>query len=138
MQALADKDHRTDAMRALVGGVTATELRRIVRLDDEVRAALVEGLRDPDPRIRWWCVQLIDHLADAAVLAAIVPLLDDPVARVRRNAAHALGCLTCKPTWDGVLGEDVLSKLADLAQRDPSEKVRIEAGRSLACSARAS
>ena len=137
VQALADKDRRIDAIRALVGGVTATELRT-AEVTEAARDALLAGLRDPDPRVRWWCVQLVDHLPDASTLAAVVPLLDDPVPRVRRNAAHALGCLACKPGWDGVLPTEAWARLADLAQRDPNEKVRLEAARSLACTARAS
>jgi hypothetical protein len=62
-----------------------------------------------------------------------VPLLDDPVPRVRRNAAHALGCLTCKPAADAILPQAVLTKLAYLALSDPNSKVRQEAARAVKC-----
>jgi hypothetical protein len=39
-------------MRELVGGVTATELRTVA-LSDAAFQALVDGLKDPNPRIRW-------------------------------------------------------------------------------------
>ena len=53
-------------------------------------------------------------------------MLDDPVPRVRRNAAHALGCVACKPVWEGGLSQDVMAKLAHLAAEDPNAKVRGE------------
>jgi hypothetical protein len=55
---LALRKGRLDTIRRLVGGVTATELRR-VRVAQPVLRALAEGVRDPDPRVRWWCVQLL-------------------------------------------------------------------------------
>ena len=56
VQQLADKVRRLDAMRGLVGAVGATELRQAT-LTDPARLALCEGLQDPNPRIRWWCIQ---------------------------------------------------------------------------------
>ena len=123
---------RIEAIRWLLGGATATELRN-VRVGERAFAALVEGLGDPHPRIRWWCIQLLDHVPDPRALAAIAPLLDDPVPRVRRNAAHALGCVACKPDLDGGLSDDVLDRLALAARTDPNAKVRAEARHALAC-----
>src|SRR5262245_11029891 len=102
VQALADKATRLAAMRALVGGVTATELKSVT-VSDSVLHALGDGVSDRDPRVRWWSIQLLDHVADPRAVEAIVPALHDAVPRVRRNAAHALGCARCKPTWDGGL-----------------------------------
>jgi HEAT repeat protein len=93
----------------------------------------VAYLADPNPRLRWWCVQTLDHLVDPRAVVAIAALLDDPVARVRRNAAHALGCIACKPTWDGVLSRATTAKLAQLASSDTSAKVRAEAAYALSC-----
>src|SRR5262245_27516610 len=121
-------------MHGLAGGITSTHLRS-ARLSEPAFAALVEGLRDPNPRVRWWCIQVLDHVPDPRALAAIAPLLDDPVPRVRRNAAHALGCVMCKPDWPGDLPDDVSSKLAHLASHDPNAKVRAEATHALSCRA---
>jgi hypothetical protein len=55
------------------------------------------------------------------------------VPRVRKNAVHALGCVACKPGWDGGLPLEAVEKLARVATADPSEKVRAEAHRTLAC-----
>lgn len=132
MQLLAVPAQRATAIRELVGGVRATELRR-ASPSRQVMQALIDGLRDPSPQVRWWCVQLIDHLPDARALDALVPVLDDPVPRVRRNAAHALGCVACKPTWNGQLASSVVEKLVEMSTNDASQKVRQEALRSLAC-----
>ncbi|MEQ1787252.1 MAG: HEAT repeat domain-containing protein [Acidimicrobiales bacterium] len=132
VQLLAVPDQRAHAIRELVGGVGATELRQ-ARPSYEAMQALIDGLRDESPQVRWWCVQLIDHVPDDRALDALVPVLDDPVPRVRRNAAHALGCVPCKPTWNGRLGAPVMVKLAEMAARDVNAKVRQEARRSLAC-----
>jgi HEAT repeat protein len=115
-----------DAMFGLAGGWTATELKG-VRLSDAAFDALVEGLGDPHPRVRWWCIQLLDHVADERAVSAIVPLLDDPVARVRRNAVHALGCVPCKPDWSGRLDATTVGTLERLATSDENARVRRDA-----------
>ena len=131
VQMLASLETRIEAMRALVGGVTATELKS-ARVASDVLAALSDGVSDPNPRVRWWSIQLLDHLSDERALTAVVKALDDPVARVRRNAVHALGCLACKPAWDGALPQIVIEKLRELGEHDPSQKVRAEARRACA------
>jgi HEAT repeat protein len=132
---LALREGRLDVIRRLVGGVTATELRQ-VRVAQSVLRALAEGVRDPDPRVRWWCVQLLDHVDDQRALIALTDALDDPVPRVRRSAAHAVGCVACKPGWDGTLPDVAARRLLRLAGSDPNAKVRAEAQRTLrsACS----
>jgi hypothetical protein len=54
-----------------------------------------------------------------------------------RNAAHALGCVICKPAWDGSLPPGALDRLAELAESDPNARVRLAARHSLACRAAA-
>jgi HEAT repeat protein len=121
-----DGDAIREAMFELAGGWSATVLREAV-LTDAAFAALVEGLADPHPRVRWWCITLLDHVPDIRAVAAIEPLLDDPVARVRRNAAHALGCLACKPDWCGALAPETVTKLEALATSDENARVRRDA-----------
>jgi hypothetical protein len=132
VQLFAFKGRQSEALRRLVGGATATHLRTI-QLDDPTCEALTEGLSDPNPRVRWWCVQVLDHVPDARATGALIAALDDQVPRVRRNAVHALGCGACKPGWSGALPLDVLEKVARMATADPSQKVRAEANRTLAC-----
>ncbi len=131
VQQLASKRERNAAIRALVGGLTATELRS-VRVDDATIEALARGLADPNPVVRWWCVQLLDHVPDPRAIDLIVPLLDDPVPRVRRDAVHALGCAVCKPTADICLSPETRARIRQLAESDPNGKVRDEASRLLA------
>ena len=133
VQQLADRDQRLDAMRALVGGVTATELRR-AKVDNETLAALTAGVSDSSPQVRWWSIQLLDHLDDPRAVTAIAGALADPVPRVRRVAAHALGCVACKPAWDGALPDGLTERLARMAVEDSNAKVRAAA--LLACSVR--
>jgi HEAT repeat protein len=128
----ADPDRRFGAIRSLIGGFTATELRRACPTEAAVDA-LIEGLSESNPQIRWWCVQLLDHLPDNRAIEALVPVLDDPVPRVRRNAAHALGCIACKPAWSGELPNIAIGKLQALAASDTNQKVRAEANRALQC-----
>jgi hypothetical protein len=132
VQHLGTTSSRLEAMRGLVGGVTATELRT-ARVSDAAFDALVDGLGDPNPRVRWWCVQLLDHVPDRRAIGPDAAMLDDPVARVRRNAAHALGCVACKPEWSRELPAQVIAKLTAVATGDPNPKVRAEASHALVC-----
>jgi HEAT repeat protein len=132
IQQLATKTTRLEAMRGLVGGVTATELRH-VEISERAFEALVDGLDDPNPRVRWWCVQLLDHVPDRRAIVAVARALDDPVPRVRRNAAHALACVACKPDWHGGLPAGVTAQLERLATSDPNPNVRTLAQHALIC-----
>lgn len=86
---LASNDTVLEAMRDLVRGVSAAELKECA-LSDAAFSALSEGLSDANPRVRWWCIQIFDHTDDDRAMRAVAECLDDPVARVRRNAVHAL------------------------------------------------
>jgi HEAT repeat protein len=132
VQEFGRRGREVEALRGLAGGVSATHLR-VAELTEATFDAVVEGLTDANPRIRWWCVQVLDHVPDPRAVDAIAHLLDDHVPRVRRNAAHALGCVACKPEWSGSLPAEVMQKLASLAADDPNAKVRAEASSSLSC-----
>jgi hypothetical protein len=132
VQLLADKSVRLEATRLLLGGVTASELRS-VRPTEAAFQALLCGLLSDDDQVRWWSVQLLDHCADPRSVTAIAPLLDDHVPRIRRIAAHALGCVICKPEWSGELPVGTIERLTDMAESDPNQKVRTEATLSLSC-----
>jgi len=137
VERLASKRDRVEVMRSLVGGVKATELRS-VHLTDAALDALSGGLEHSNPQIRWWSIQLLDHCADLRAIEAIVPLLDDPVARVRRNAVHALSCAACKPDWSGHLADGVIARIALMAEADPNTKVRTDAALALSCHTKSS
>jgi hypothetical protein len=61
-------------------------------------AEILPALRHPNPRVRFECLGMLDHLADDNSLAAMIAATRDSVPRVRRMAVHALGCLRCKPS----------------------------------------
>ncbi|MEU6548959.1 HEAT repeat domain-containing protein [Streptomyces sp. NPDC046915] len=54
------------------------------------------GLRHEDPAVRAGCCRLLNHLVDAESMAELVAMTDDPDARVRISAFHALACDRCK------------------------------------------
>ncbi len=103
-----------------------TELQSM-SLSEATFQALPEGLGDPHSRVRWWCVQVFDHVADPRAMYALVPLLDDAVDRVRRNGVHALTCEKCKPGGTCEPTPETIAKINHLAANDPSAKVRAEA-----------
>lgn len=120
---LADKTQRNAVITALVGGITATELRR-VKVTDEAKQALIAGLKHPNSKVRWWCIQLMDHIADESY---VPPLMDaahtDPTPKNRRHAIHAATCEVCKSNRQR-LNVDVRSELMDIAQTDSDASVR--------------
>ena len=130
VEALAVPARRVEAMRALIGGVNARQLRSVEVCEASLHA-LIDGLSHQNPQVRWWCVQLLDHCSDSRAIDAVVPMLDDPVPRVRRNAAHALSCTTCKPAWSGEVPGAVVRRLEAMMHSDPNRKVRDEARHAL-------
>jgi HEAT repeat protein len=85
---------------------------------------LVAGLRHPNPRVRYDCLELLDHLADDSCLMPMIAATADPVPRVRRVAVHALGCRRCKPE---MLCDDLMTVFEPIALADPAWRVRMEA-----------
>jgi HEAT repeat protein len=132
VELFADRSRELDALRLLCGGITATDLRTL-RVSALAFEAVVEGLAHQSSRVRWWCVQILDHVPDPRAICALARALDDPVPRVRRNAAHAFGCVACKPDWSGDLPGDILQRLCLMATNDPSAKVRAQASWALGC-----
>jgi HEAT repeat protein len=127
----ADKSQRNQAILALIGGLTAGELRR-VKVSPEAKAALIAGLKHPNSKVRWWAVQLIDHIADESYLE---PLLEvaytDPTPKNRRHAIHALACPVCKPNHQR-LQIDIRGELEVIAYSDSDASVRAMAAEELA------
>jgi len=79
----------------------------------------------PNPKIRWQCLTLLDHLdGDESVPVFIDALLGDPVPRVRRHALHALSCDRCKTA---PLCVDVVPVVAKCLHNDDNAKVRRQA-----------
>jgi hypothetical protein len=54
------------------------------------------GLQHKDPAGREGCCRLLDHLVDTDSMSQLIAMADDPDARVRTAAFHALACDRCK------------------------------------------
>ncbi|MCX4903963.1 HEAT repeat domain-containing protein [Streptomyces sp. NBC_00878] len=52
--------------------------------------------RDENPAVREGCCRLLDHLVDTESMGELLAMADDPDARVRIAAFHALACDRCK------------------------------------------
>jgi hypothetical protein len=126
---LAIASERYAAIIGLVGAINARDLRR-ARVDPLAKAALIRGLDHANAKVRWWCLQLMDHLADESYLEPILSKLTDPVAKVRRHAVHALTCGACKPDRSP-LDLDIEETLRAVIENDADEKVREEARQGL-------
>ena len=122
---LGDKTQRNAVIVALVGGITSTELRR-VRVSDEAKRALIAGLKHPNSKIRWWCIQLMDHLADESYLPALLDAAQtDPTPKNRRHAIHAMTCEMCKPNREKLhIEPSARLALGEIARMDKDHSVR--------------
>ena len=129
----ADKTRRNAAVIALVGGLTATELRR-VRPSQAAKQALIKGLQHPNSKVRWWCIQLMDHIADETYLPHLLQAAQsDPTPKNRRHAIHAMTCGVCKPNRRPLdIDLNLRAELAQLATSDLDESVRQMAREELA------
>jgi hypothetical protein len=128
---LWDKTQRNEVITALVGGLTATELRRVT-VSDDAKAALIRGLKHNNSKIRWWCIQLMDHVADESYLQPLLnAAYNDPTPKNRRHAIHALACEKCKPDRCR-LKIDIREDLRRIIETDSDPSVRQTAYHELA------
>ncbi|MFE7531216.1 HEAT repeat domain-containing protein [Kitasatospora sp. NPDC057542] len=106
---------------------TVAAYRELLRRGQCAAGAIREGLAHESPAVREGCCRLLDHLVDTESMDGLIAMADDPDARVRTAAFHALACDRCKgdtcaPGADRVL-EPALRHLA----RDPDPGVRARA-----------
>lgn len=83
--------------------------------------AIRTGLSSPNWRVRQWCATLIDTNWDEPSLRRLLLALYDPKLKVRKAAAHSLGCDRCKQGENPI---DVLPYLEERLREDKSIKVR--------------
>ena len=98
--------------------------RELLRRTEDAVGAIRVGLHHENPAVREGCCRLLDHLVDTDSMGELIAMADDPDARVRIAAFHALACDRCKgdtcaPGADRVL-EPALRHLAS----DPDPHVR--------------
>ena len=96
----------------------------LLQRGESALSAIRAGLHHENPAVREGCCRLLDHLVDTDSMDELVSMADDPDARVRIAAFHALACDRCKgdtcaPGPDRVLGP-ALRHLAS----DPDPHVR--------------
>ncbi|MER5432359.1 HEAT repeat domain-containing protein [Streptomyces sp. NPDC002588] len=99
----------------------------LLRRGEGALSAIRAGLHHDDPSVREGCCRLLDHLVDTDSMDELIAMTDDPDARVRISAFHALACDRCKgdtcaPGPDRVL-QPALRHLAS----DPDPQVRSRA-----------
>ncbi len=111
------------------GGRGARE-NRGKKLPREKVEALIWGLSHESPVVRRCCLELLDQHPDPRAVPTILSALEDPVPRVRRHAVHALLCDACK-AGASLLTPDIAARLRQVAELDPSPKVRGYARRAL-------
>lgn len=106
---------------------TVAAYHELLRRGRPALGAVREGLSHENAAVREGCCRLLDHLVDTASMGRLIAMVDDPDARVRTAAFHALACDRCKgdtcaPGAERVL-EPALRHLAD----DPDAGVRARA-----------
>jgi hypothetical protein len=123
---LADRAQRHAAALALCDGDLSARANRGRPLPDDRVDALIWGLVHPAPVVRRCCLEILDQHPAPRAVPFIVDCLDDSVPRVRWHAVHALVCDVCKPGMrysEGV----AIARIAEIAERDPSPRVREQA-----------
>ncbi|MFF2614272.1 HEAT repeat domain-containing protein [Kitasatospora sp. NPDC058046] len=98
--------------------------RELLRRAEDALGAIRAGLSHESAAVREGCCRLLDHLVDTESMGELISMADDPDARVRIAAFHALACDRCKgdtcaPGADRVL-EPALRHLAS----DPDPRAR--------------
>jgi hypothetical protein len=97
---------------------------RLRQLGPHAAQAARDGLRHHDARVREHCCIILDHVLDDASIGPLIQALDDPVARVRMQAVHALACDRCKKDACRPAPAAVLPRAIALLAGDPSALVR--------------
>ena len=110
IEALAGSDTRFPAYEALVA------------MGQEALPAVREGLEHRDWQVRKWSAMVLDRVADAESLEALVPLLNDAKADVRLWAVHSLACDHCKD--EVTCPVDAVPHLIERIEVDESIRVR--------------
>jgi hypothetical protein len=92
-----------------------------IEITDEMLEQLTSGVEHPNPRVRFECAHLADHIDDERCFEILFRLCQDDVPRVRAEALHGLACEQCKSC---PLPGGSVALLVEAALHDPSHKVR--------------
>ncbi|MEX1652077.1 HEAT repeat domain-containing protein [Streptomyces pseudovenezuelae] len=106
---------------------TVAAYRELPRRGQNALSAIRSGLRDGNPAVREGCCRLLDHLVDIESVGELVAMADDPDARVRVAAFHALACDRCKGDTCAPGPGQVLEPAIRHLASDPDAHVRARA-----------
>lgn len=103
--------------------------RELLRRGPAAVPAIREGLRHTHPLVREQCCKLLDELLVPDAVDELTARLDDPDARVRIAAVHALSCDRCKPDAAACFPDRLalLPRGIRLLDQDPDPQVRCRA-----------
>ncbi|GCB45051.1 HEAT repeat domain-containing protein [Streptomyces sp. NL15-2K] len=103
---------------------TVAAYRELLRRGENALSAIRAGLREADPAVREGCCRLLDHLVDTESMGELIRMADDPDARVRIAAFHALACDRCKSDTCAPGPDRVLEPALHHLISDPDPHVR--------------
>jgi HEAT repeat protein len=118
-----------DDLIALFAGAYAPKWHleyTLVQRTDGLADAAMRGLSHTHPQVRRACGQILDHHGDERCVAALEPLLNDPVDHVRWQSTHALTCVRCKGAPLD-LSRRITARLIEMILHDRCTRVRAEA-----------
>ena len=96
----------------------------LLRRGQDAVGAIRAGLHHQIPAVREGCCRLIDHLVDTDSMGQLIAMADDPDARVRTAAFHALACDRCKGGTCAPGAGRVLEPAIQHLASDPDAHVR--------------
>jgi HEAT repeat protein len=103
---------------------TVAAHRELLRRGEDVMSAVRAGLHHENPVVREGCCRLLDHLVDTDSMGQLIAMADDPDARVRIAAFHALACDRCKDDTCAPGADQVLEPALRHLAADPDAHVR--------------
>jgi HEAT repeats len=101
-----------------------TAYHELLRRGRDAVAEIRTGLHHENPAVREGCCRLLDHLVDTDSMGQLIAMADDPDARVRTAAFHALACDRCKGDTCAPGADQVLQPALQHLASDPDSHVR--------------
>ena len=105
----------------------AAAYHELLRRGKDAVGAIRVGLHHKNPAVREGCCRLLDHLVDTDSMNQLIAMADDPDARVRIAAFHALACDRCKGNTCAPGADQVLEPALQHPASDPDPHVRTRA-----------
>ncbi|MDH6122501.1 HEAT repeat protein [Kitasatospora sp. GAS204A] len=106
---------------------TVAAYRELLRRKDAAVGAIRAGLDHENPAVREGCCRLLDHLVDTESMSRLIAMTEDPDAKVRIAAFHALACDRCKGDSCAPGADQVLEQALRHLATDPDAGVRTRA-----------